>query len=68
MYIVVDWKLFKGMLGKKKNFRKLDMECLRVKWNNFFLNFLLNYVIWLDNFKNIFRNVKFLFDVCYFYC
>lgn len=41
MYIVVDWKLFKGMLGKKKNFRKLDMECLRVKWNKFFFKFFV---------------------------
>lgn len=23
MYIVVDWKLFKGMLGKKKKFQKI---------------------------------------------
>lgn len=48
MHTAVDRKSFKGMPGKKKNLRKLDMERLRAKWNNFSLNFSLNHATWLD--------------------
>lgn len=68
MHTAVDRKSFKGMPGKKKNLRKLDMERLRAKWNNFSLNFSLNHATWLDNFINTSRNVKFLSDACHFYC
>lgn len=66
MHTAVDRKSFKGMPGKKKNLRKLDMERLRAKWNNFSLNFSLNHATWLDNFINTSRNVKFLSDACHF--